>query len=138
MGQGRNAVFLAQQGWDVTGFDPSEEAVRIANRNAASVGEKIRAVVARDDQFDFGAAQWDLIVVTYVRDLNAHDAAVFQRALKPGGIVVYENSASPGNAALQAFQSYRIVRFEDVETISDWNREEKHRVQRLIAQKLEK
>lgn len=138
MGQGRNAVFLAQQGWDVTGFDPSEEAVRIANRNAASVGVKIRAVVARDDQFDFGAAQWDLIVVTYVRDLNAHDAAVFQRALKPGGIVVYENSASPGNAALQAFQSYRIVRFEDVETISDWNREEKHRVQRLIAQKLEK
>jgi 2-polyprenyl-3-methyl-5-hydroxy-6-metoxy-1,4-benzoquinol methylase len=41
MGQGRNAVFLAQQGWDVTGFDPSEEAVRIANRNAASVGVKI-------------------------------------------------------------------------------------------------
>src|ERR1035438_3431008 len=86
MGQGRNAVFLAQQGWDVTGFDPSPSAVRIANRNAASVGEKIRAVVARDDQFDFGAAQWDLIVVTYVRDPNAHDAAVFQRALKPGGI----------------------------------------------------
>ncbi len=28
MGQGRNAVFLAMQGWDVTGFDPSDEAVR--------------------------------------------------------------------------------------------------------------
>jgi len=25
MGQGRNAVFLAQKGWDVTGFDPSGE-----------------------------------------------------------------------------------------------------------------
>jgi 2-polyprenyl-3-methyl-5-hydroxy-6-metoxy-1,4-benzoquinol methylase len=44
MGQGRNAVCLAQQGWDVTGFDPAEEAVRIANKNAASVGVKIRAL----------------------------------------------------------------------------------------------
>src|SRR5580658_5345379 len=72
MGQGRNAVFLAQQGWDVTGFDPAEEAVRIAKQNAARVGVKIRAIVARDDQFDFGVAQWDLIVVTYVRDLTAN------------------------------------------------------------------
>ena len=133
MGQGRNAVFLAQQGWDVTGFDPAEEAVRIANRNAASVGVKIRTIVARDDQFDFGAAQWDLIVVTYVRDLTAHDAAVFQRALKPGGMVVYENGSSPDNAVLRAFLGFQIVRFEDVEAIADWNREEKHRVQRMIA-----
>src|SRR5260370_4164095 len=25
MGQGRNSIFLAQQGWDVTGFDPADE-----------------------------------------------------------------------------------------------------------------
>jgi 2-polyprenyl-3-methyl-5-hydroxy-6-metoxy-1,4-benzoquinol methylase len=133
MGQGRNAVFLAQQGWDVTGFDPAEEAVRIANRNAAGIGVKIRTIVARDDQFDFGTAQWDLIVVTYVRDLTAHDAALFQRALKPGGMVVYENGSSPDNAVLHAFLGFQIVRFEDVEAIADWNREEKHRVQRMIA-----
>jgi 2-polyprenyl-3-methyl-5-hydroxy-6-metoxy-1,4-benzoquinol methylase len=133
MGQGRNAVFLAQQGWDVTGFDPAEEAVRIANKNAASVGVKIRAIVARDDQFDFGAAQWDLIVVTYVRDLTARDAIVFRRALKPEGIVVYENGSSPDNGVLRAFLGFRIVRFEDVEALADWNREEKHRIQKMIA-----
>jgi 2-polyprenyl-3-methyl-5-hydroxy-6-metoxy-1,4-benzoquinol methylase len=133
MGQGRNTVFLAQQGWDVTGFDPAEEALRIANKNAASLGVKIRTIVARDDQFDFGAAQWDLIVVTYVRDLTPHDAAAFRRALKPGGIVVYENGASPDNGVLQAFLGFQIVRFEDVEAISDWNRTEKHRVQKMIA-----
>ena len=133
MGQGRNAVFLAQQGWDVTGFDPAEEAVRIANKNAASVGVKIRAIVARDDQFDFGAAQWDLIVVTYVRDLTAHDAAVFRRALKPEGMLVYENGSSPDNGVLRAFLGFRIVRFEDVEALADWNREEKHRIQKMIA-----
>jgi 2-polyprenyl-3-methyl-5-hydroxy-6-metoxy-1,4-benzoquinol methylase len=133
MGQGRNAVFLAQQGWDVTGFDPAEEAVRIANRNAARVGVRIHAEVARDDQFDFGTAQWDLIVVTYVRDLTTRDAAIFQRALKPGGMVVYENGSSTDNALLQAFLRFQIVRFEDVETFSDWNREEKHRIQKMIA-----
>lgn len=85
------------QGWDVTGFDPAEEAVRQANRNAAGAGVKIRTVAARDDQFDFGVARWDLIVVTYVRDLTARDAAVFQGALKPGGQLVYENGSSPAN-----------------------------------------
>jgi 2-polyprenyl-3-methyl-5-hydroxy-6-metoxy-1,4-benzoquinol methylase len=30
MGQGRNSIFLAQQGWEVTGFDPSDEGVRQA------------------------------------------------------------------------------------------------------------
>jgi predicted O-methyltransferase YrrM len=133
MGQGRNAVFLAQQGWDVTGFDPAEQAVRIANKNAASVGVRIRAIVARDDQFDFGAAQWDLIVVTYVRDLTPHDAAVFRRALRPGGIVVYENGSSPDNGVLRAFLGFQIMRFEDVDAIADWNRDEKHRVQKMIA-----
>ena len=138
MGQGRNTVFLAMQGWDATGFDPAEEAVRIANTNAASAGVKIHAVVARDDQFDFGTSQWDLIVMTYVRDLTARDAVLFQRALKPGGIVVYENGSSPDNEVLKAFLGFRILRFEDLETIADWNREQKLPIQRMIAEKIAK
>jgi 2-polyprenyl-3-methyl-5-hydroxy-6-metoxy-1,4-benzoquinol methylase len=63
MGQGRNAVFLATQGWKVTGFDPSDEAVRIARENAGRQGATLTAVVARDDQFAFGTEQWDLIVM---------------------------------------------------------------------------
>lgn len=36
MGQGRNAIWLAQQGWDVTGLDPAEQAVaRFAIATAA-------------------------------------------------------------------------------------------------------
>ena len=102
----------------MTGFDLAEEALRIANKNAASLGVKIRTIVARDDQ---------------LRDLTGHDADIFRRALKPGGIVVYENGASPDNGVLQAFLRFQIVRFEDVEALSDWNRTEKHRVQKMIA-----
>ena len=33
-GQGRNAVFLAQNGWDVTAVDIADEGLKIATRNA--------------------------------------------------------------------------------------------------------
>ncbi len=136
MGQGRNAVFLAVQGWDVTGFDPSEEAVRIARANAEKAGVRISAVVARDDEFDYGSGQWDLIVMTYVRDLNRGDAQQFWRALRPGGLVVYENSADEKNDVLRAFLDFRIVRFEDVEAVPDWNPRTKTRLHRLVAEKI--
>jgi SAM-dependent methyltransferase len=135
MGQGRNAVYLAMQGWDVTGFDPSDEGVRIAQGNAAKAGVKIRAVVASDDRFDLGMAQWDLIVMTYVRSPTAHDAERIGRALAPGGIFVYENGSDRHNELLKLFQPFRILRFEDVEALPDWNPGEKMRLERLVAEK---
>jgi SAM-dependent methyltransferase len=103
MGQGRNSVYLAARGWDVTGFDPSGEGVRIALSNAEKAGVKIRALVARDDEFEYGSDLWNLIVITYVRDLTKDDAERFLKALKPGGIVVYENGADESNSVLRAF-----------------------------------
>ena len=135
MGQGRNSVYLAARGWDVTGFDPSSEGVRIARSNAEKAGVKFRALVARDDEFDYGSNAWDLIVVTYVRDLVAEDARRFWNALRPGGIVVYENGADEANSVLRAFLGYQIIRFEDMETTPEWNPGRKTRIQRMIARK---
>jgi 2-polyprenyl-3-methyl-5-hydroxy-6-metoxy-1,4-benzoquinol methylase len=135
MGQGRNAVYLAAQGWNVTGFDPSSEGVRVARSNAEKAGVKIRALVARDDEFEYGSDVWDLIVITYVRNLTNEDGERFWRSLKPGGIVVYENGADENNLVLKAFLGYQIIRFEDLQTTPEWNPENKIRVQRLIAQK---
>jgi len=135
MGQGRNAVFLATQGWDVTGFDPSEEGVRLAEANAAKAGVKIHAVVATDDQFDFRAAQWDLIAMTYIRSPTARDVEQIRRALVPGGIFVYENGSDRHNELLKLFLDFRIVRFEDTDAFPDWNPAEKIRLERLVAEK---
>lgn len=135
MGQGRNSVYLAAQGWDVTGFDPSQEGVRLARSNAGKAGVTIRALVARDDEFDYGADLWDLIVMTYVRDLTKDDAGRFWKALRPGGIVVNENGADENNSVLGSFLGFQIIQFEDVRTTPDWNPDNKIRVQRLIAQK---
>ena len=71
MGQGRNAIFLARQAWDVTGFDPSDEGA------SAKIAVPLHALVAREEDFPLGTAQWDLIAMTYVRRLCAGDAARF-------------------------------------------------------------
>ena len=65
MGQGRNSIYLAQQGWDVTGFDAADEGVRRARFEASSLRLKITAVVKTFEEFEFGENQWDLIVLTY-------------------------------------------------------------------------
>ena len=136
MGQGRNSLYLAVQGWDVTGFDPSAEGVRIATSNVDKAGVKMRVLVARDDEFQYGEDQWDLIIMTYVRDLTSADASQFWKALRRDGIVVYENGADTSNSVLKAFLGYQIIRYEDVLTNPEWNPESKIRVQRLIAQKV--
>ncbi len=135
MGQGRNAVFLATQRWDVTGFDPSDEAVRIARENAAKLGVTLKAVVARDDQFDFGTDQWDLIVMTFVHTPTKGDADRFWQALKPGGLFVYEDGADDYHTVLDAFHQFRIRFFEDVEDKGDWNPQVVNWHQRLVAEK---
>jgi SAM-dependent methyltransferase len=88
MGQGRNAIWLAQQGWDVTGFDPAEKAVALAQETARKLGVRLNAEVKGTEDFDFGDRRWDMIVVCYVggRDF----AAQLQHALKPGGVLVIE------------------------------------------------
>ena len=136
MGQGRNAIFLARQGWDVTGFDPSDEGVRQAQAQARKLGVPMHALVAREEGFDLGTAQWDLIVMTYVRRLRTGDAARFSLALKPRGIFVYENNnVGKQNELLRDFLAFRILRFEDVDTNSDWHPERRQRVERLVAER---
>jgi 2-polyprenyl-3-methyl-5-hydroxy-6-metoxy-1,4-benzoquinol methylase len=136
MGQGRNSIFLAQQGWEVTGFDPSEEGVRQARERATKLGLHLRALVAREEDFDLGTEQWDLIVLTYVRRLHLGDADHFARALRPRGIFVYENNnIGKQNELLQYFLAWRILHFEDLDTSSDWHPEQTQRVERLVAEK---
>jgi 2-polyprenyl-3-methyl-5-hydroxy-6-metoxy-1,4-benzoquinol methylase len=64
-GQGRNAVNLASKGWLVTRFDFSAEGVRAARDAAKKAFVKVTALVRRHEDFDFGRAEWDLVVMSY-------------------------------------------------------------------------
>src|SRR5262252_6980031 len=71
MGQGRNSVFLALKGWDVTGFDISDEGLAVAHKNAERAGVKLNAIRETDEAFDYGSDQWDMIVF-HVRAVSCH------------------------------------------------------------------
>jgi SAM-dependent methyltransferase len=134
MGQGRNTIYLAQQGWDSVGFDPAERAVAAAREQAMKLGVKITTEVARAENFDWGDAKWDLIVLSYV-GAREYTANVF-RALRPGGMVVVEGfhrdatKARPiggavvfdTNELLQLFAPLRVVRYEDTDAVGDFGR----------------
>lgn len=134
MGQGRNTIYLAQQGWDSVGFDPAERAVEAAKAQAAKLGIRLTATVAKDSDFDWGTAQWDLIVLSYVGG-REHVANV-QRSLRPGGMVLLEafhrDATKSGpiggsvvfdtNELLTLFPGFRVVRYDDAEAPADFGR----------------
>jgi SAM-dependent methyltransferase len=146
MGQGRNALYLAQQGWNVTGFDPAEKAVAAAQEQAKRTGLTITTRVEGDETFDFGREQWDLVVLSYV-SLRHLVSSLFD-SLKPGGIVIVEGfhrdatkNASIGggvvfdtNELLRVFERYRILHYEDADAVGDFGQKQT-RVVRLAAQK---
>jgi len=124
MGQGRNSIWLATQGWDVTGFDPADQAVAAAQEEAKRRGVIIHTEVTTMEQFDFGEGRWDLIAVIYAGCSSI--APQLQKALKPGGILVEEafhtdalktlkvggSLCKPGELP-SAFQDLRVIRYEE-------------------------
>jgi len=142
MGQGRNAVYLATKGWDVTGYDLSETGIAAARSAAEKAGVHINAVRSSHQTFDFGHDSWDLIVMTYTL-ADYEDASFLRRvreSLKPGGIVVVELMATPGigkgpaNALLHSFLDLRVIHYEDKVDDSEWGLR-KMRIARLAAQR---
>jgi 2-polyprenyl-3-methyl-5-hydroxy-6-metoxy-1,4-benzoquinol methylase len=120
MGRGRNAIYLASIGWDVTGYDMAKDALVVAQEYAAKASVKINTVEARHETFAFGENQWDLIVCLY-NYMDADDPKLpplFAKALRPGGLVVFQ-SAWDRNATLAQlvsnWKAFKIVRYEDLD-----------------------
>lgn len=88
MGEGRNAVFLAQKGYFVTGIDISSVAVRKANILAQEYGVKIKSVVASLNDYAIAENSFDAIICFYWVDRSLIEKIVSW--LKPGGILLYE------------------------------------------------
>jgi SAM-dependent methyltransferase len=146
MGQGRNTIYLAQQGWDSVGFDPADRAVAAAEEQAKKAGVKITTQVARAETFDWGDSKWDLIVLSYVGGREFVETV--QRALRPGGMVVLEGFHRDAtktrpiggavvwdtNELLKLFPALRVVRYEDTDAVADFGLDNT-RVVRLAAVK---
>ena len=156
MGEGRNSIFLAGMGWKVIGFDVSDVAVANAVARAKKAGVEITAVQSGYQDFSFGHERWDLIVMTYayfpIRDTKY--VSRLMESMRRGGLLAFQYGVlkkgedQTGDAALlgipeegelkEIFRTLRILRYQEVEELSDWqvgNRDRKGRAVKMLAQK---
>jgi SAM-dependent methyltransferase len=148
MGQGRNALWLAEHGWEVTGLDVSGEGVRQARE---APHPRVRAIHAAAEDFTFGEEQWDLIAGIYVHGVMLRESARVIAGLRTGGRLVIEGfhrdvmklgieGMTGGllgyktNALLRKYLELKVERYEETVAMADWRRIEAPLV-RLVARK---
>ncbi len=129
MGEGRNGVFLATKGFQVTGVDISSEGLKKAEALAAEHSATITTMVVDLEAYAIPPNTYDVIICTYYlqRDLFPKIAA----ALKPGGMALIETYTTdhsqyrPGfnkawllkpNQLLTMLPGLRVLRYQEVDT----------------------
>ncbi|WP_445425646.1 SAM-dependent methyltransferase [Alishewanella sp. HL-SH06] len=92
-GEGRNAVYLAQLGHDVTAVDISMVALDKGRRLADNAGVKVRWQQGDLANYALGEEKWDLIVAIFMHLPEAIRDRVFAQiktALRPDGLFIGE------------------------------------------------
>ena len=90
-GTGRNAVFLAEQGYDVDAVDQSAEGLRITRERAEERGVADRLSLTQTDarEYDYPREEYDLVTISFFRTLDRLND--IKAALNPGGLLFYQH-----------------------------------------------
>jgi len=130
MGEGRNALYLAELGYEVTGVDISPVAAERCLALAEDRGLSVSVQVADLADYAPAAGRYDLITNFYYLERGLF--AKIPSALRPGGVFVLETfsidhlgldtEVGPSNPdfllrpneALEALSDLRILFYEDV------------------------
>ncbi|WP_305783240.1 class I SAM-dependent methyltransferase [Symbioplanes lichenis] len=98
-GEGADAVWLARQGWTVTGADISPIALDRAARHAEEAGVKVD-LQRHDLSRTFPEGQFDLVSAQFLHDYGDFPrTAILRRAagaVAPGGVLLIESHQSHG------------------------------------------
>ena len=93
-GEGRNSVFLAEQGIAVTAFDFAPNAVAKAKRLAARRGVRVDHRLADIITWDWTSATYDALVAIFIQFLPPKDRegvfAEMKSSVMPGGLILLE------------------------------------------------
>ena len=127
IGEGRNGVFLATQGFEVVGLDISEKGLAKAHQLAKQNGVTIKTRVVDLESHQLEKNAYDVILLMYYmqRDLWPQ----INGALKPGGMAIIETynidhlkhqKFNPkwllkSNELLEAFKDMKIIRYQAYE-----------------------
>ncbi|MFP5577963.1 MAG: class I SAM-dependent methyltransferase [Acidimicrobiia bacterium] len=90
-GEGRNAIWLAQQGWTTTAVDFSDVALQKARQLAEASGVEVETVVADVTTFTPARRAYDLVALIYLHLPGDERIAVHRRAAEAvadGGTLV--------------------------------------------------
>jgi SAM-dependent methyltransferase len=90
-GQGRNAIWMAQQGHEVTAIDISDVATQQGRELAAEIGVVVTFIAADLATWEPDPEEFDLVVLAYMQAPAAGRKAIHAkavRALAPGGRVL--------------------------------------------------
>ncbi len=123
-GEGADVVWLAQQGWDVTGLDVSQVALDRAAMHARQAGASVRWVHADLVQAQLPAGAFDLVSAQYpalLRTPGDDAERALLAAVAPGGtmLVVHHADIDPEEAKARGFDPADYVGPADVAALLD-------------------
>ncbi|MGQ0810974.1 MAG: class I SAM-dependent methyltransferase [Nitrospiraceae bacterium] len=125
MGEGRNGVFLATKGFQVTGIDISEKGLQKAKTLAAERGVTITTQIVDLEQVQLEKSAYDVVLCTYYLQRSLFPQ--IKEALKSGGMVVVETYTMEhlkyrpdfrkeyliqANELLELFKEFKILRYQ--------------------------
>jgi tellurite methyltransferase len=128
MGNGRNAIYLAQAGFTVEGIDNSPEAIESARKAAKEAGVAITAQIADLEGGDYLIEKSAYNVIICFNYLHRPLIPQIKEGLRPGGVVVYEtftvdqvpfgHPRNPDyllkyNELLEMFRDFRCLRYHE-------------------------
>lgn len=93
-GEGRNGVWLARQGLDVTAVDFSPLAVEKAQRLAGQYGVTVRHEISDLFSWSWGENRFDAIAAIFIQFVGPEQRRTLNelmlRAVKPGGLLILQ------------------------------------------------
>lgn len=138
-GEGRNAVWLAEQGWQVTAADYSDVAMAKARELAAARDVTLETIVADATEPLPGLPTFDLVVVAYLQLPEPARSRAFRNAaaaVAPGGmllVVAHDETnlehgyGGPQDAAVLAGPGQMVAILDEFEI------EKAERVERVVT-----
>lgn len=138
-GEGRNAVFLAKKGYEVTAVDLSTVGLQKAERLANEHKVNISTIATDLADYEFEKNNWDGIVSIAAHlppQLRTHIHKQVVESLKPGGIFILEaytpkHLEMPGSGGPPPSQKNRFMSLYELKN-------ELNGLQFLIAQEIER
>ena len=124
MGEGRNGVYLATQGFDVLGLDISPIGLNKAQQLAKHLKTTIQTRVVDLENYQLEKNFYDVIICTYYMQRDLFDQ--IKDSLRPGGMVLIETfntdylkySRFPKkyllkhNELLEIFKDFKVIRYQ--------------------------